>query len=331
MGRIKTTQEQIDGAQLAMLKRVIPAVDEALLPRNGFSKLGQPLSYSRAPPPDLAPWVGWLYATAVEAPPDHHVECGLLYDSASLRFQLSGQWTALTADGPQSLGAAALHFGTHSRRMPIGVTGSFVSIGVSLRPGAATAATGISARDHVDRMTKLEDMGFPEALELLKLDRDAEPEHWFGALEQFLRGALDRTGRHKPDEITAHFEHLSYVDPNACVEDFARDCGIGIRQFERIVLRDFGMSPKRILRRARALDMAANLRGVVDEDESEEMELRYYDQSHLIREFTQLFGMTPRQFIERPQPIMTLALQTRQARRLEAIQRVKPGGVRPWE
>ncbi len=95
--------------------------------------------------------------------------------------------------------------------------------------------------------------------------------------------------------------------------------------------RDFGMAPKQVLRRARALDMASHLRGVADVDEAEELILRYYDQSHLIHEFVELFGMSPRQFVATPQPILTLALESRQARRLEAIRRLEPGARRPWE
>jgi AraC-like DNA-binding protein len=97
------------------------------------------------------------------------------------------------------------------------------------------------------------------------------------------------------------------------------------------VRRDFGMPPKQVLRRARALDMASSLRGVADQAEAEELHLRYYDQSHLIREFTQLFGMSPRQFIASPQPLLTLTLESRQARRLELMERVAPGGIRPWQ
>jgi AraC-like DNA-binding protein len=91
------------------------------------------------------------------------------------------------------------------------------------------------------------------------------------------------------------------------------------------------MAPKQVLRRARALDMASHLRGVADSAEAEELELRYYDQSHMIREFTELFGMAPRQFIATPQPLMTLALESRQARRLALLSRLEPGEARPWE
>ena len=115
------------------------------------------------------------------------------------------------------------------------------------------------------------------------------------------------------------------------VSEAAVECGVERRKLERVVNRDFGMPPKQVLRRARALDMASSLRGVADRDEGEEMALRYYDESHLIHEFTELFGMAPRQFAATPQPILTLALESRQARRLEALRRIEPGQSRPWE
>ena len=107
--------------------------------------------------------------------------------------------------------------------------------------------------------------------------------------------------------------------------------GIEQRRLERIVRRDFGLPPKQVLRRARALDMASHLRGVADQAEGEALALRYYDQSHLIREFDELFGMSPSQFVSAPQPLLTLALESRQARRLEAIERISPGELRPWQ
>jgi AraC-like DNA-binding protein len=111
----------------------------------------------------------------------------------------------------------------------------------------------------------------------------------------------------------------------------AREIDVDRRRLERIVVRDFGMPPKQVLKRARALDMASYLRGVADGDEADAMALRYYDESHLIREFIDLFGMSPRQFTAVPQPLLTLNLEVRQARRLEMINRLEPGARRPWE
>ena len=314
-----------------MRKRTVPAVDPAIAPAHGVTRQGQPLSYNRAPSADLAPWIGRLYATVVEAPEGHRTVCGLFNDVATIRIQLKGQWTAETAEGPKAYGRAALFFGPQSRRMPVTVTGSFVSIGLALRPGSGYAVRGVNAVDYVDKLLFCDELNLPGELALAQLSDDADPETWLLQLESVIRAVVNEPGVQRPDAISARFEALAFTDPAASVADFARACDITQRQLERIVRRDFGMPPKQVLRRARALDMASHLRGVADQAEAEELALRYYDQSHLIREFTALFGMSPTQFVARAQPIMTLTLESRQARRLELINRLSPGAPRPWQ
>lgn len=308
-----------------------PAIDRALEPRHGVSRDGQPLSYNRAPAADLAPWVARLYFTAVKAPADYRLACGLFNDTAFIRMQLAGDWTAETCDGPRALSRAALFFGPHSRRMPITVTGSFVSLGVSLRPGACHALNGPKVADFVDRLAEFPDVGFATPGFLDRVDAECDPEDAFAAIEDLLREQIARINARQPDPLTARFEALAFANPSAGIGRFAAECGIDQRRLERMVRRDFGMAPKQVLRRARALDMASHLRGVADAAEADELALRYYDQSHLIHEFAELFGMSPRQFVATPQPILTLALESRQARRLEAIARLAPGAKRPWE
>lgn len=313
-----------------MLKRSRPAVDEAIAPAHGVTREGQPISYNRAPAPDLAPWIGRLYLTDVTAPADHKLECGLFNDSAMIRLQLSGDWTAETVEGPRRNSRAALFFGPQDRRMPVTVTGSFFSIGCALRPGTGHAVSAANASDFLNRIVDCDSLGLPGAMALDLIEPVADPEARLLLMEELIRQVLQRPGVAEPDPVTVRFELLAFTDPSASIAEFAADCGITQRQLERIIRRDFGMAPKQVLRRARALDMASHLRGVADQAEAEELILRYYDQSHLIREFTQLFGMSPTQFVKRPQPILTLALESRQARRLELIERVPPGGRRPW-
>ncbi len=314
-----------------MARQARPAVDRALEPRHGVSRDGQPLSYNRAPATDLAAWIARLYFTAVKAPADYQLSCGLFNDTAFLRLQLASDWTAKTADGPLAHGKAALFFGPQSRRMPVSVTGSFVSVGVSLRPGACHALGGPKVADYVDRIADCADVGMFSPSLLDQLDADGDPEATFTAIEDVLRGQIARRKHRQPDPLIARFEALAFSDPGAAIGQFAAECGIDQRRLERLVRRDFGMAPKQVLRRARALDMASHLRGVADADEAEDLALRYYDQSHQIHEFGELFGMSPRQFVATPQPILTLALESRQARRLEAIERLAPGARRPWE
>lgn len=314
-----------------MQRRNAPAVDATVAPLSGVSRLGQPLSYNRAPSADLAPWIARLYATVVDIPEGHHLQCGLFNDTSLFRIQLKGHWSAMSLDGIVEGERVALYFGPQTRLMPVTVTGSFVSVGISLRPGTGHALRRAKTADYLDRIVPCEELGLPGEAVLAMLEQSDDPEGWLQTLEDVIRRIVEASGGKTPDPITQRFETLAFVDPGASVSDFAEECGIDQRRLERIVRRDFGMAPKQMLRRARALDMAACLRGVADQAEAEELQLRYYDQSHLIREFTELFGMSPRQFVASPQPILTLALESRQARRLEMIERLAPGAERPWQ
>ncbi|TCM18737.1 AraC family transcriptional regulator [Novosphingobium sp. PhB165] len=271
-----------------------------------------------------------MSVTKVSAPADYTLSCSLFSDTAFLRIQTKGRWCVQTADGERRVGDAALFFGPHSRCMPVTVTGSFASVAVALRAGACTAMQGPRVGDFVDRLVSTSAVSLPSEQFLAMLEPDAPSEVWLQHLEQAFRHRIESMNCPPPDPVTRSFEVISYRDPSMAVSDAARECGVDRRTLERVVNRDFGMPPKQVLRRARALDMASYLRGVADSDEADEIALRYYDESHLIHEFTELFGMSPSQFVKRPQPIMTLALESRQARRLEALNRLAPGQVRPW-
>lgn len=315
-----------------MSRRAEPGVDPAVATRLGQSRDGQPLSYNRLPAPDLLPWIAWLYVTQVQMPAGYRLDCHLFCDTAFIRVQLQGEWEAQTVDGLRRNGRAALHFGNHSQAMPVSVTGSFTSVGLAIRPGAGPAATGTPARDFVDRITPVADLGLPFDQLLDPLEAAAgDPEAMLCLLEDAVRAFLQQRQAPPPDPVTRQFEMLALVDPAASIAGFAEECGITQRRLERQCLRDFGLSPKQVMRRARALDMASHLRGVADEAEAEDLMLRYYDQSHLIRDFTRFFGLSPRQFRQAPQPLMTLALESRQSRRLALLERLVPGEPKPWE
>lgn len=313
------------------MKRNLPGIDAAVAPRAGLSRDGQPLSFNRAPADDLAPWIGRVYATIVDLPPDYVLSCGLFNDAGTLRIQLSGEWIAQTADGEARHDRAVLVFGPQTRRMPLTVKGSFTSVGIAFRPGsmAALGFGGISRL--VDRIVPVDEMGVPSRAYLDPLSACTSAEEMALVVEEVLRANIDWPNARETDPVTLRFEALAFSDPSASITAFASAMGIDKRKLERIVKRDFGMSPKQVLRRARALDMASHLRGVADTEEADELVLRYYDQSHLTHEFTELFGMSPGEFVRTPQPILTLALESRQARRLEAINRLAPGAARPWQ
>ena len=308
-----------------------PALDPAIASRTGVTRDGRPVSYNRLPAPDLLPWIAWFYYASVRAPEDHLLDCSLFNDISVIRIQLQGDWTAQTRDGTLRHTRAALHFGPHSKAMPVAVRGSFVSIGMALRPGTGTRFTGGSTVDYVDRITDCSDLGLPAEAALAALDGEASPEEILQRLEALIRHVIAANAMAPPEPETALFETLALTSPTTPVGEFADSIGIDIRRLERIVRRDFGLPPKQVLRRARALDMASQMLGVGDAEEAEEIALRFYDQSHLIREFIALFGVSPKHFIRQPRPLLTSALESRQARRLAEINRLGPNEKRPWE
>ncbi|WP_128891587.1 helix-turn-helix domain-containing protein [Erythrobacter sp. HKB08] len=296
----------------------------------GATRDGQPLSVNRGPAPDLAPWVARLYATNVTMPDDMQVACGLFADTCIIRLLFSGNWHAETADGPGFYKRSALFFGPQTKRMPISVRGSFATVGIALKPGACRMLEGPDLATTLDRIIPYEDIVGPSEDLLGLFDGVSDAGEWLDIIEECMRRLIMQRGAKEPDALTQAFDRATFADPNLSLTEFAAQHGCSTRKVERTIRRDFGMTPKAVLRRARAMDMAASLRGVADENEAEELALRYYDQSHLNRDFSQYFGMTPVQFVRSPQPLMTLTLEARQARRLEELERIAPDDELPW-
>lgn len=291
---------------------------------------GQLLTVNRQAREALRPWLGHVYALRVDAPDEQLISCGLFSDAPVIRMLLWGDYHLETRDGPQFYRSGGLFFGPHSHRLPVTIRGPFASVGMAFKPGAVEALGLTPSAQMMDRVVPCSQAGWDERAILANLDLAAGVDEWMEQLQDFVARAIERAGSKRPDPLAEAFHRLAFLDPTMPVQECAEELGVELRTLERRIKRAFGLSPKKVLRRARALDMAAHMRGVADHNEAEELALRYFDQSHLNREFTELFGMTPVQFVRTPQPLMTTTLEARQARRLEALERLPEGARRPW-
>jgi AraC-like DNA-binding protein len=301
----------------------------------GHTRNGEPLSNNRAPCEALSPWVARIYATKVETAPDHVMNCGLLSDTPVMRTLLAGEWTAQTRDGVGRYSSCAMLFGAQTKRMAVSVKGSFSTIGVALKPGAMTALRGPKVEDTLDRIILYDHIygnkAWGTSARMIKwFDPKSPPERWLRVAEKLVLQLVELTGGRKPDPIIEQFDKAVFADPNLNIGEFAEEHGVERRSLERKIKNAYGQTATKVLRRARALDIAAHLRGVADDSEAEEAALRFFDQSHMIREFRTFFGMTPREFARTPQPFMTLTLEARQSRRLEVLGRALPDENYPW-
>lgn len=313
------------------------AIDEpAIHSLTGTSRQGAPLALSRAGAPDIETWFDWISVAEGELPEGSTVSCGMLGDQPCFRLLWGGVWTAETRDGhrvfdPGDKGIT-LYFGTQSRYMPITVTGSYKCVTLHLATGAPAVLAGPPQIDLIDRIIIHEELvGHGKLTTKIALEEDYEG--WMQALERQLRKFLDKNGRRMPDPLSAAFERECLVSPDFSIGDFADAHSVSTRTVERTVLRDFGLSPSLVLRRARALDMAAALLDVARPDEENEIRLRYYDQSHLIREIRHFFGMKPSELSGRQHPFLSLNMESRQRRRLKAqleLAEEEQRGIMPW-
>jgi len=301
-----------------------------LAPMSGTSRDGLPLSENRAPAADLSPWIARLVSAKATNDPDTVIACGMCNDIHYTRYIFNGHWTAMTLDGHGTYRNEVLQFGQHSKFMPLSCTGDIMSAGFGFRAGAWHALTGRKAGDILDRIERVDLFGLMQDEFRDILNDQYTPEQWNVALEEALRRYIEREQPDPPDPISVAFELAAFEDPTQSLSDFAETHNISLRKLERIVKRDWGLTPRTVMRRARALDLAALLCGVADDEEEDELILRYFDQSHLIRDFTSFFGVTPKNFRARPRPLVTIAMEQRQARRLEELKRISPSGHRPW-
>lgn len=299
--------------------------------RTRRTKSGLPLTLNRAPAPDLDPWVARIVIAKVEAPQDFSLSCGICNDIAFARVLLAGEWLAETADGPLALSGQAVLLGPHSKQMPVHCQGPFSSVNIGFRPGALRQLFGLSLRPLVDRIELSDRLGLLDSGGKTPFSLEASALEWAREAETRVRQMIKELDPLPPDPLSAAFELASFRDPNIAPGEFAEQQRVSLRQLERVVRRDFGLTPKTVLRRARALDLASQMLGLAEPREEAEFHLRYFDQSHLIREFQAFFGITPQAFRASKRMLLTLNLETRAARRLEALDRLAPGDVPPWE
>lgn len=299
--------------------------------QSGETRSGMPLSLNRAPADDLDPWIARIVVAKIDTTPDFRLDCGLCNDIAFARLLVGGEWSVQTADGPRRFGSEPVLIGPHSRHMPVKCKGTMSTLGVGFRPGALRKLLGRDLPALVDRVEPGDPLGLLADGGASLFPKDASAEQWADLLEGRVRRFIERVQPDPPEPLSSAFEYASFANPNIAPGEFAENHGISLRTLERTVRRDFGLTPRTVLRRARALDLAAQLLGISDETEEQDFLLRYFDQSHVIREFQAFFGVTPQAFRKSPKLLLTINLETRAARRLEELDRLRPGDKRPWQ
>jgi AraC-like DNA-binding protein len=244
-----------------------------------------------APDGRLAKLISSLYRLDYEGGSFSEIERA---DRAQFRFQLHGSGEYHFASGHVVPTYPVTIIGPTSAPVLAKANCSLTIFGWGMLPAGWAALMGEEAEAYVDRAFDARQVfgdWIMEVRERLIAAADFPEQIEIGCL------AAEDVFRFK---TTAPFEFTSKVDNwltdnnDPDVDMLAASIGLSQRQLERMTKRYYGLPPKKLARKYRAL-RAAQLLAHGDSLDDAGLGLAFYDQSHLIREVKQFTGLTPGQ------------------------------------
>lgn len=270
------------------------------------------LSCNYAPSPDLAPYIRQHYVFEAHLPESAVLIDKLMSETAFIRILLKGDWAAEITPGTWSNFGTVPLMGANCVPLKVRVRGPFLVVGVALRPGGWRSLFDCPAHEIADRACPLADQWGALADQLLWAVTAAPDDAGIvRAIEAVLASRLAARGYPPANETIARFEDIARNDSTMPIADASDSLGLSTRQLERLCRASFGHTPKVVLRRSRFLDTSQAMRGFGSPSAEHLTALRYFDQSHLNREFRHFFGMTPGQFEKAQTPLFTAGLKLR--------------------
>ena len=173
-------------------------------------------------------------------------------------------------------------------------------IGVHFKPGGAFPFLGLPAGDLVDTHVDLETLWGPAARRLRERLCEARTSaEQFQLLEASLLRRL-RDGVEKHYAVAAALEMFGNNQTGPIVSEAAKYLGLSQRRFIQVFKAEVGMTPKLFSRIQRfqqtrifiQQNLSPNWAGLA-------LDLGYFDQSHLIREFLEFSGLSPTDYLYR--------------------------------
>jgi AraC-like DNA-binding protein len=186
------------------------------------------------------------------------------------------------------------HFlvGQMSGPILISPNGAVQLLGVRFHPGGTAPFLRVPMNELTDQIAELGSLSRELERELLRVSDDLSSlRQKTLAVEsvliaRLLRGSFDSSATKLAARI---------VESAGCVsvDQLATAAGISSRQLERRFLREIGIGPKLLGRILRFQQVFRAVERVDSAWASIAVECGYYDQAHLIRDFTQFAGQTP--------------------------------------
>lgn len=254
--------------------------------------MSAPIAMRYSPPrDDLGDKISALYELTLDG--DHFDEVERA-DRPQLRILIKGSGRYHFANGHEDDGSPVTLLGPTSGPVRVIGKGPMLVCGAGLLPPAWMAMAGEEAESLTDRsIDGVAKLG-PSASRLFDAMAAApSTEARFALISDFIAEA-SAAGDPTAIEFTRIVDRWLAESLDPTIETLKAETGLGIRQIERLIKRYYGLPPKTLARRYRAIRAASALARGEDID-ALGLGDSFYDQSHLIREVKRFAGLTPLQ------------------------------------
>lgn len=242
------------------------------------------------PAPPLDAFVANLWALQ-DAPP-HSRECIVPNGTLELVVNLAENEIRIYRENAVARYPGVVVSGAYRRRFVVDTREHASLVGVHFRPGGARPFLGTPADALSDGHVALADLWSPREASRLReqLCEATTVARRFRLLEDALRARLAHTSRRRTAD--AALELFSRSETS--VSEAARRVGLSHRHFINVFAAEVGMTPKLFLRIQRFQRALAKI-GCLDQAQVA-LACGYFDQSHLIRDFSEFAGITPAEY-----------------------------------
>lgn len=287
-----------------------------------------------APPPALAPYVTTFFHFTCE----ERLISDLRPASAGLlAFFLRGQGDLFVRDGTIDSSHPASLLTPLSAAAPILVDGPWHVFGAAISPlGWGALTGGLSAAAHANRLldaAQVIDASLADFAHDLAARYNAPGEAPGLSLEEMAESTAEVLTPLLREVPPAHARLIGIVAEwlggslSPLVEDLAARSPYSPRQLQRLVDQYFGLPPKQLARKYRALRAAALLAHPgTPPDRITAIEQEFYDQSHMIRELRLFAGRTPARLGAPDTPVLSALLDLRNFREISPSFAAMPEG-----
>lgn len=265
-------------------------------------------SVAMAPPaPALRPFVSSYYGMSTAAPLDDQFHP----EWFNLRIPISGDWWGAHPRRPRfALPEGGVAHGPCTFLTDFGATAG-VSFGVGLLPlgWARIMTSAASAIANVVAPLDEHLLGSGRLVHDLRAAPDFQAR--IELADAFFNRAIEAA---PPDAEAALLEalHAAINDPaTGSVTQLEERFGLTGPALTKLCRRWFGFAPKLLLRRQRFLRMLGAMHQRPPAQWRDFIDPLYVDQSHMIKDFNNFLGATPRRYFARPRPILREAARIR--------------------